>query len=129
MSSRRSGSPGAPRVRAVCILMRLDAHLDALAFWHATAADWLTEQLNGPRRVGLPWQSLAAFLRIATHPRAFERPLPASVAWARVTDWLSGNLIPDAFLVALAVEHGLTVYSTDTDFARFDEVRWENPLR
>lgn len=123
---------------------------------HATAASWLTEQLNGPRRVGLPWQSLAAFLRIATHPRAFERPLPASVAWARVTDWLSapvawipapgpeharilgqiitaydvrGNLIPDAFLVALAVEHGLTVYSSDTDFARFDEVRWENPLR
>jgi predicted nucleic acid-binding protein len=40
-----------------------------------------------------------------------------------------GNLIPDAFLAALAVEHGLTVYSTDTDFARFDEVRWENPLR
>ena len=123
---------------------------------HGTAADWLTEQLNGPRRVGLPWQSLGAFLRIATHPRAFERPLPASVAWARVTDWLSapvawipepgpeharilgqiitahdvrGNLIPDAFLAALAVEHGLTVYSTDTDFARFDEVRWENPLR
>lgn len=123
---------------------------------HAAAADWLTEQLNGPRRVGLPWQSLAAFLRIATHPRAFERPLPASVAWARVADWLSapvawipepgpahapilgqiittydvrGNLIPDAFLAALAVEHGLTVYSTDTDFARFDEVRWENPLR
>ena len=123
---------------------------------HATAADWLAEQLNGPRRVGLPWQSLGAFLRIATHPRAFERPLPASVAWARVTDWLSapvawipepgpeharilgqiiaahdvrGNFIPDAFLAALAVEHGLTVYSTDTDFARFDEVRWENPLR
>jgi hypothetical protein len=123
---------------------------------HATAAHWLTEQLNGPRRVGLPWQSLAAFLRIATHPRAFERPLLPSVAWARVTDWLSapvawipepgpeharnlgqiitahdvrGNLIPDALLAALAVEHGLTVYSTDTDFARFDEVRWENPLR
>jgi toxin-antitoxin system PIN domain toxin len=123
---------------------------------HATAAHWLTEQLNGPRRVGLPWQSVAAFLRIATHPRAFERPLPASVAWARVTDWLSapvawipepgpeharilgqiitgydvrGNLIPDAFLAALAIEHGLTVCSTDTDFARFDEVRWENPLR
>jgi uncharacterized protein len=123
---------------------------------HATAAEWLTERLNGPRRVGLPWQSLAAFLRIATHPRAFGRPLPASTAWARVNDWLSapvawipepgpeharilgqiitahdvrGNLIPDALLVALAVEHGLTIYSTDTDFARFDEVRWENPLR
>jgi uncharacterized protein len=40
-----------------------------------------------------------------------------------------GNLIPDALLAALAVEHSLTVYSTDTDFARFDEVRRENPLR
>ena len=123
---------------------------------HEPAVEWLTERLNGPRRVGIPWQSLGAFLRIVTHPRAFERPLAPSVAWSRVTDWLSapvawipqpgveharilvrlitaydirGNLIPDAFLAALAVEHGLTIYSTDTDFARFEELRWENPLR
>ncbi len=122
---------------------------------HEAAAAWLTERLNGPRRVGLPWQSLSAFLRIATHPRAFERPLAPSTAWNRVTDWLSapvawipapgsehaqilgeimtsydvrGNLVPDAFMAALAIEHGLTVCSTDTDFARFVEVRWVNPL-
>ncbi len=116
---------------------------------------WLTEQLNGARRVGLPWQSLAAFLRISTHARAFERPLSAEDAWARVADWLSapvawvpqpgpehaallgglitrhqvqGNLVPDAQLAALALEHGLAVCSTDTDFARFKEVRWSNPL-
>lgn len=41
---------------------------------------------------------------------------------------IRGNLIPDAQLAALAVEHGLTVYSADTDFARFTEVRWQNPL-
>jgi uncharacterized protein len=124
--------------------------------FHGDAREWLTERLNGSLRIGLPWQSLAAFVRIATHPRGFERPLAPAVAWARVTDWLAatptwvpepgprhadvlgelivrhdlrGNLIPDAQLAALAVEHGLTVASTDSDFARFPEIRWENPLR
>jgi uncharacterized protein len=140
--------------------MLLDANLLLYAVHkraarHDVAAAWLTEQLNGPRRVGLPWQSLAAFLRISTHPRAFARPLPPAVAWERVSDWLAapaawiplpgpdharllgelvvrheirGNLVPDAQLAALAIEHGLTLYSTDTDFARFSEVRWQNPL-
>jgi toxin-antitoxin system PIN domain toxin len=141
--------------------MLLDANLLLYAVHkqseqHQAAVEWLTEQLNGSRRVGLPWQSLAAFLRIATHPRAFQRPLSAATAWERVTDWLSapvawipspgpehasilgalitahdirGNLVPDAFLAALAIEHGLTLYSADTDFARFRELRWENPVR
>lgn len=141
--------------------MLLDANLllyavHERAAQHQLAADWLTERLNGSRRVGLPWQTLAAFLRIATHPRAFERPLTPATAWARVTDWLAapvawspepgpkyarilgelierhdvrGNLVPDAQLAALALEHGLEVCSTDTDFARFSEVRWTNPLR
>lgn len=122
---------------------------------HAVARAWLTELLNGSRRVGLPWQSLAAFLRIATHPRGFERPLDPPVAWQRVSEWLAaepvwvpqpgarhaeilgqlvvrhhvrGNLVPDAQLAALALEHGLTLMSADTDFARFTEIRWENPL-
>lgn len=122
---------------------------------HKRAADWLTEQLNGPTRVGVPWQSLAAFLRISTHPRAFEQPLAPATAWERVTDWLSaptawvprpgpeharilgelittyeigGNLIPDAQLAALAIEHGVTLYSADTDFARFRELSWTNPI-
>jgi toxin-antitoxin system PIN domain toxin len=111
---------------------------------------------HGPRRVGLPWQTLVAFLRVATHPRAFERPLSPPTAWERVTDWLSapvawiplpgheharivgalvttydvrGNLVSDAFLAALAIEHGLTLYSADTDFARFRELHWLNPIR
>lgn len=41
---------------------------------------------------------------------------------------VTGNLVPDAMLAALAVEHGLTVMTADTDFARFPHVRWENPL-
>jgi predicted nucleic acid-binding protein len=39
-----------------------------------------------------------------------------------------GNFVPDAQLAALALEHGLAVCSTDTDFARFPEIRWQNPL-
>lgn len=141
--------------------MLLDANLLLYAVHqraeqHERAAAWLTEQLNGHRRVGFPWQSINAFLRISTHPRAFERPLDAATAWGRVTDWLAapvawlpepgreyrrvlgdlvgtydvrGNLVPDAALAALAIENGVTLISTDTDFARFRELRWENPLR
>jgi len=122
---------------------------------HEAAASWLTDRLNGSHRVGLPWQTLTSFLRIATHPRAFPYPFSPPVAWDRVTDWLAapaawvpepgvdharilgdlvvrhdvrGNLLPDAQLAALALEHGLSVASADTDFARFREVRWENPI-
>jgi uncharacterized protein len=140
--------------------MLLDANLliyavHKRAAQHEAAAAWLTEQLNGPRRVGLPWQSLSAFLRISTHPRAFARPLTPAVAWQRITDWLAapaawiptpgpnyaqllgelitryevrGNLVPDAQLAALALEHGLMVCSADTDFARFAEIRWQSPV-
>jgi toxin-antitoxin system PIN domain toxin len=141
--------------------MLLDANVliyavDEHAALHETAVAWLTQQLNGTQRVGVPWQSVGAFLRIATHPRVFEKPLAPATAYDRVTDWLSapvawipqpgpeyhrvlgqlitvynagGNLIPDAMLAALAIEHGVTLYSTDTDFARFKGLRWENPLQ
>jgi hypothetical protein len=45
------------------------------------------------------------------------------------TTGVGGNLIPDAMLAALAIEHGVTLYSADTDFGRFTDLRWENPLR
>lgn len=141
--------------------MLLDANLllyaaDRRSPFHRPAAEWLTEQLNGPRRVGLPWQSLVAFLRISTHPRASATPLDPGDAVRHVEDWLApdvawiptpgarhasllvelvtrhhlrGNLISDAHLAALAMEHGLTLCSADTDFARFPELSWNNPLR
>lgn len=140
--------------------MLVDANLllfavDSQSPFHPAAREWLSAQLNGTRRVGLPWLSLTAFLRIATHPRASEHPLEPDAAWAHVRDWLTcepawvplpterhaevlgslvaryqlrGNLVTDARLAALAVEHGLTVCSADTDFARFEEITWENPL-
>lgn len=70
---------------------------------HQQASAWLTEQLNGPRRIGLPWQSIKAFLRISTHPRAFERPLDPPTAWERVTDWLAA---PVAWVPQPGPEYG-----------------------
>ncbi|MFP5322552.1 MAG: TA system VapC family ribonuclease toxin [Acidimicrobiia bacterium] len=140
--------------------MLLDANLllyavDRSADRHQAAASGLTDVLNGTTRVGIPWQTIGAFVRIATHRRVTERPSSGPQAWTVVEGWLAadpawippatertaavygqlvgtvpvtGNLVPDAMLAALAVEHGLTVMTVDTDFARFSSVRWENPL-
>jgi uncharacterized protein len=122
---------------------------------HAEAGSWLQEVLNGPVRIGLPWPSLSTFLRLSTHPRAFGQPLSVDDATDQVLGWLAapaawiplptsshaqvltdllrrhrvvGPLVSDAVLVALAIEHGVPIASTDSDFARFKEIRWENPL-
>jgi toxin-antitoxin system PIN domain toxin len=120
---------------------------------HAAAKDWLDGCLNGPSRVGLPWPSLLAFMRIVSNPRLFEGASLAHArtqvqAWlelpntwvpapteehARILDELLENershrLVPDAHLAALALEHGLILCSSDGDFARFGALRWENPL-
>jgi hypothetical protein len=129
--------------------------VDTASPFHDRAKSWLEDQLNGDRRVGLPWQSLVAFVRISTHPRVSDEPLGPQEAADQVDAWLAaepawvptpgaghasilgglvrrydlrGNLVSDAHLAALAVEHGLELCSTDTDFARFPEVRWRNPL-
>jgi len=60
-------------------------------------------------------------------------PLPGS-AHRRIlggllqASWMTGRLVPDAHLAALAMEHGLTLQSTDGDFAKFPDLKWENPL-
>jgi len=122
---------------------------------HRAACEWLEAQLNGPRRIGIPWPSLLAFLRITTNTRLFDRPLDIETAWRQVRTWTShptvwipapgqrhgeilesmltvsrasGNLVPDAHLAALALEHGLTLFSTDHDFAVFPDLQWVNPL-
>jgi toxin-antitoxin system PIN domain toxin len=122
---------------------------------HEQARDWLDGQLNGAAPVGLPWVSLLAFVRLVTNPRVFERPEPIADAWQQVVAWLNcetawiphaterhadllgelfaissvhGNLVPDAHLAALAIEHGLMLCSADSDFARFPGLRRRNPL-
>jgi hypothetical protein len=122
---------------------------------HRRAHHWLDAQLSGNSPVGLPWPSLLGFLRIVTNPRVFQRPEPLTEAWRQVGAWLEAevawtpqpterhrdvlgtlltvtgvqaNLVPDAHLAALAIEHGLLLCSTDGDFGRFPELRWQNPL-
>ena len=122
---------------------------------HERSREWLDQQLNGIAPVALPWPSLLAFLRLVTNPRVFGRPEPIGRAWEQVQAWLGcepawiprpgdchaeilggllalpgvqANLVPDAHLAALTMEHGLTLYSTDGDFARFAGLRWVNPL-
>jgi uncharacterized protein len=114
---------------------------------------------NGGTRncpVCLCWSVLCAFIRISTNRRVFERPLTLNQAIARVQSWLDqpctrliypterhwtvfqplliegqalGNLMSDAHLAALAVQHGCELMSTDSDFARFPKVKWINPLK
>lgn len=118
------------------------------------ARAWLDEILLGELRVGLPWPSLLGFVRIATNPRIFAEPASIDEAWGQVTSWLgcsaawvpqttdrhaahlaaclnvitNCNDVPDAHLAALALEHGLAVYSVDSGFSRFPGLRWVNPL-
>jgi toxin-antitoxin system PIN domain toxin len=122
---------------------------------HERARDWLDAQLTGGAPVGLPWPSLLGFLRLVTNPRVFRRPEPMAEAWGQVEAWLQAevawipepterhrdvlggllavagvqaNLVPDAHLAALAIEHGLLLCSTDGDFGRFPQLRWQDPL-
>lgn len=129
--------------------------VDEVSPFHDRAKAWLEDALNGERRIAIPWPSLVAFLRIATNPRALAEPLGSADAWDFVEAWLDAptswipqptsghrqilrrlmtthdiraSLVSDAALVALCVEHGLTMVSADSDFARFPEIRWMNPV-
>ncbi len=122
---------------------------------HQQALQWLEQQLSDAPRIGIPWASLLAFVRIITNPRIIRQPLSIELAWKQVEGWLgvesvwiplptdrhqavlgrlllasgaSGNLVSDAHIAALAIEHGLTLYSFDGDFAAFPGLRWVNPL-
>lgn len=122
---------------------------------HEAARRWWDEQLSGSRPVCLCWSVLCAFIRIGTNPRVFEHPLSLDQAVRRVQSWLeqpctrivhptqrhwsvlqellvvsqaAANLVTDAHLAALAIEHGCEFFSTDADFARFPGIKWRNPL-
>lgn len=123
---------------------------------HRRARDWWEGSVNGDARVGLAQPAIFGFLRIVTSARVLQAPLPVIAAVDYVRDWLSqpnvdllvpgsrhlqiafdllceigtaGNLTTDVQLAAYAIEHGGVVHSNDTDFARFQDVKWINPLR
>ncbi|MBP6507395.1 MAG: type II toxin-antitoxin system VapC family toxin [Opitutaceae bacterium] len=128
---------------------------DSRSEHHAAIRAWWDARLSGSEPVALCWPVLTAFLRIGTNPRILRRPLTLREASARVQSWLdqpcvsvlqpsdqhwkifqrllhegraTANLVSDAHLAALAVEHNCTLCSTDADFARFKSVKWQNPL-
>lgn len=120
---------------------------------HQVAKSWLDRALSGGAPVGFTWLVLIGFVRIATHPSIFERPMSTAQAIDIVDGWLAapsarlvhprsshldnlrrlleatagGNMTNDAHLAALARDHKGTVVTFDSDFARFPGVRWERP--
>jgi toxin-antitoxin system PIN domain toxin len=129
---------------------------DSLSGLHQQARKWWDDQLSQTGPVCLCWAVLSAFIRIGTNARVFEKPLSLEQATARVQTWLDqpctrvirpteqhwiifqemltggqaiANLVPDAHLAALAIEHGCRLASTDSDFARFPKLKWINPLK
>jgi toxin-antitoxin system PIN domain toxin len=123
--------------------------------FHARARSWLEATLSGDEPVGIPWAVILGFLRIATSDRVLPKPLKPDQGLTIVTGWLAqpavfalspgdghwttlrrlldeagtaGNLTTDAHLAALAIENGAELCSTDSDFARFPNLRWMNPL-
>ncbi|MDP8961433.1 MAG: PIN domain-containing protein [Actinomycetota bacterium] len=141
-------------------MIALDANLLVYAHvqsyeQHQAARAWLEEQLTVLPRVGLPWTSLLAFVRLVTNPRVFSEPESIADAWGQVEAWLDAeptwtpvptsrhrnvlaeclehatiraNDVPDAHLAALAIEHGLRLATSDHGFARFERLNWFDPL-
>jgi uncharacterized protein len=122
---------------------------------HAASRVWWEGCLSGNDTIALPWTVILGFLRITTSGRIMPKPLNAGQATGIVDEWLhhpmvapispterhwgilhrllaalgtSGNLTMDAHLAALAIEHSATLYSADSDFARFRSLDWINPL-
>jgi uncharacterized protein len=138
----------------VDVNLLLYAH-DAGAGEHEASRGWLETTLAGPDLVRFSWPTLWAFLRLATNSRVFREALSMAEAQAYVADWLSqpcagiiepgerhweilqrtikegqvsGPLVTDAALAAIAIEHGATLCTTDRDFARFPGLSWTNPI-
>jgi toxin-antitoxin system PIN domain toxin len=122
---------------------------------HRKAKSWLEAAMSGSETVGLSWNVLLAFLRLTTRPGLFRQPLTVESAFDLVAGWLGqpsvtvihpgprhleilrqvllrlgtgGNLTSDAHLAALAMENEAELCSSDTDFARFPDLKWRNPL-
>ena len=128
---------------------------DASAGQHQKAREWVEDVFSGGSPIGLPWQTIAAFLRIVTNPRLPGRRFSSPEAVAIVDRWADqpnvrllapgenhwsllrqtlldsqtrGPMITDAQLAAITIEYGGVLHTTDRDFSRFPGLRWKNPL-
>ena len=138
----------------------LDANIllyayDSASSHHSKARAWVERVFSAAAPIGLPWQTVTAFLRIMTNPRLPGERFSTQEAVQVVDRWLeqpnirllaagddhwplfrqmivegqaSGPLITDAHLAALTIEYGGVLHTTDRDFARFPGLRWTNPL-
>jgi uncharacterized protein len=123
--------------------------------FHAKASVWWQRSLSGSEPIGIPQPIIFAFLRLSTSGRIFQNPMSASEAAGHIRSWLkqpqvqvlepgakhieqtlqllehigtAGNLVTDAQIAALAIEYEAVLHTTDTDFMRFPNLRWRNPL-
>lgn len=121
---------------------------------HEEARSWLDDSLSGADTVAFAWIAVLAFARLVTKLGLFPSPLSVDEAWDVIDAWLAadnavvldpgldharivrrllsavgtgGNLVNDAHLAALAIEHGATVVSYDNDFGKFEQVNWSSP--
>jgi toxin-antitoxin system PIN domain toxin len=122
---------------------------------HLACRSWLEATINGEERYGVSELVLSGFVRITTHPKVFASPSPLMVAlefaeqvreqpsammiepgerhWSIfrrlcVEGRAKGNLVPDAYFAALAIEGGCEWITTDRDYSRFPGLRWRSPL-
>jgi toxin-antitoxin system PIN domain toxin len=128
---------------------------DSLSEHHEAARTWWDDQLSRSDPVGLCWPVLNAFIRIGTNARLHQRPLTLKEAIERVQSWFNqscvrviqptdqhwtifqqmlrsgnavANLVSDAHLAALAIEPNGVLHSTDAYFARYNGLKWNNPI-
>jgi uncharacterized protein len=122
---------------------------------HKACRAWVEKAFSGPEPVALCWPTILAFVRIGTNTRAFARPFTIQEAASIVDQWMeapavevvergerywpilkglmveaqiTGPLVSDAALAALALELGAAVCTTDRDFRRFVRLRVVDPL-
>lgn len=122
---------------------------------HEQARAWVEEVFSDASPVGLPWQTISAFMRIVTNPRLGGKRFTTAEVVEVVNQWVSqpnirllgpgdnhwsflrqmmvdgharGPLVTDAQLAALTIEYGGVLHTTDRDFSRFPGLRWKNPI-
>lgn len=121
---------------------------------HDVSHRWLDRTINSNETVMVPWLVAVGFLRLSTHPQIFREPLAGHAAVEILAAWFSngnvvapepgpghlrrvaellaatgtgGNLVNDAHLAAIAVEHDAAIVTYDNDFGRFPGIRWQPP--